>query len=261
MEHNKFLAFANVLADEAKIIAKKYFRNQSAKALNKSDNSPVTIADREIEERIRSLIKESYPKHSIFGEEMGETKGSSSYKWYIDPIDGTSSFITGKPLFTTLICLTCKGNPILSIIDQPILSERYIAITNEPAILNNGIIKTSKCTYLNEAKLSTTSPILFSEGEVKKFNLLRRKCDFQLYGGCFYGGDAYQYARLAAGDIDLVLEAGLKPYDYLSLIPIVEQSGGVITNWKGGELDGYSEGQVLASANMSLHKQALEIIK
>lgn len=261
MEVNEMIDFANDLANEARIIARKYFRSNNVKALEKSDESPVTIADTEIEARIRSLIEINYPEHSIHGEEMGESQGNSAYKWYIDPIDGTSSFITGKPLFTTLICLTLNDEPVLSIIEQPILGERYIATRDSHTLFNQDKIFTSKCYNLPAAKLSTTSPFLFSKEERSAFDLVRKECSFQLYGGAFCGGDAYQYARLAAGDIDLVMESMLKPHDYFPLILIVKQAGGVITDWYGKELTANSNGEVLASANRELHNKVLKILK
>lgn len=258
MSLNEFKNFADDLANEARIIAKRYFRNSNA--FSKQDTSPVTIADTEIEARIRSLIEINYPEHAIYGEELRESKGNSSYKWYIDPIDGTSAFITGKPTFTVLLCLTYNDEPILSVIDQPILGERYVALKNSQTTMNNEIIKPSSCIKLSEAKLSVTSPYLYDEADSVKLDLLRKQCNFQAYGGCFCGGDAYQYARLAAGDIDIVFESGLNLYDFYSLILIVQKAGGVITDWRGNKLNSKSEGRVLACSNPILHKEVLRVI-
>ncbi|MBT4879031.1 MAG: histidinol phosphate phosphatase [Alphaproteobacteria bacterium] len=258
--NDKLFAFAHNLADIAGSITKKYFRSHNIENFAKNDQSPVTIADTEIEAALREEIFNKYPEHGVCGEEFGNVEGISPYKWYIDPIDGTSSFISGLPVFTNLIALLYKNEPILGIINQPILNERYSGGEAYEASLNQVRIKARKVTEISEAILSTTSPYLLSKNGMKILDIIRAKTKFQKYGGVFCGPDSYQYAMLASGYIDIILEEGLKPHDFLALVPIIKASGAVITDWQGKEVNELSKGEVLACSNKALHRKILELI-
>ncbi|MQL82611.1 hypothetical protein Taro_015114 [Colocasia esculenta] len=263
-EMDRFVEVGNALADAAGEVIRKYFR-KSFEILDKDDLSPVTIADRAAEESMVSIVLENFPSHAIFGEENGWRcrEMSADYVWVLDPIDGTKSFITGKPLFGTLIALLYKGKPIVGIIDQPVLRERWIGITGRRTTLNGGEVCTRQCNDLSKAYLYTTSPHLFSEDAEEAFVRVRNKVKVPLYG-C----DCYAYALLASGFVDLVVESGLKPYDFLSLIPVIEGAGGTITDWKGQDL--YWEASpdsiatsfnVVAAGDPRLHQKTLESLQ
>ncbi|PKA63895.1 Bifunctional phosphatase IMPL2, chloroplastic [Apostasia shenzhenica] len=205
-EMERFVLVANEMADAAGEVIRKYFR-QSFEILDKDDFSPVTIADRDAEESMVSIIMENFPTHAIFGEENGWRckEKSADFVWVLDPIDGTKSFITGKPLFGTLIALLHKGKPIVGIIDQPVLKERWIGMNGRKTTLNGQEISTRTCGKLSQAYLYTTSPHLFLGEAEAAFGRVRNKVKVPLYG-C----DCYAYALLASGFVDLVIESGLK---------------------------------------------------
>ncbi|XP_057966174.1 bifunctional phosphatase IMPL2, chloroplastic [Malania oleifera] len=261
---DRFVHVANELADAAGEVIRGYFRRRF-EILEKDDLSPVTIADQAAEESMVSIILENFPSHAIYGEEKGwrSEEKSTDFVWVLDPIDGTKSFITGKPLFGTLIALLHKGKPILGIIDQPVLRERWIGISGRKTTLNGQEVSTRTCAKLSEAYLYTTSPHLFSGNAEEAFARVRSKVKVPLYG-C----DCYAYALLASGFVDLVIESGLKPYDFLSLIPVIEGAGGVITDWKGRQLywEASSDSRptsfnVVAAGDEQLHQQAVDSLQ
>ncbi|XP_020251499.1 bifunctional phosphatase IMPL2, chloroplastic-like [Asparagus officinalis] len=263
-EVDGFVAVANKVADAAGDVIRKYFR-QPFDVLHKDDLSPVTIADRDAEESMASIILEKFPSHAIFGEENGWKckEESADYVWVLDPIDGTKSFITGKPLFGTLIALLHKGKPIVGVIDQPILKERWIGMNGRRTTLNGREISTRECSKLSQAYLYTTSPHLFNGEAEEAFARVRNEVKVPLYG-C----DCYAYALLASGFVDLVVESGLKPYDFLSLVPVIEGAGGSITDWNGNKLTWEASADsratsfnVAAAGDPQLHKQALEVLQ
>ncbi|KAF3329038.1 bifunctional phosphatase IMPL2 [Carex littledalei] len=254
---------AHSVADVAGKVLRKYFR-QRFDIIDKDDLSPVTIADREAEESMVSLILDKFPSHAIYGEEHGWRckEESADYVWVLDPIDGTKSFITGKPLFGTLISILHKGKPIIGIIDQPILRERWVGIDGKITTLNGREISTRTCSVLSQAYLYTTSPHLFSGEAEEAFARVRNKVKVPLYG-C----DCYAYALLASGFVDLVVESGLKPYDFLALVPVIEGAGGTITDWKGNRLSWQASPQshptsynVVAAGDAMVHKEAIEAL-
>ncbi|AUR52664.1 inositol monophosphatase family protein [Aquella oligotrophica] len=249
------IEFANYLADEAGKISKKYFRNK-IEIETKSGEYPVTIADREVELHLRSLICTNYPDHRIIGEEFANHDGNSEYTWVIDPIDGTVGFSTGKPTYTTLIALLKKDSPMYGIIDQPINQERFSGKTGEKAYLNRQIISTAEQSVLNNARLNATTPYMFTtDYEQSKFELLRKQVRVTSFGG-----DAYAFGLLAAGHIDIIMEADLQYYDIAALIPIITAAGGIISDWQGKTLTKDFNGQCLACANLQLQQQVLNLI-
>lgn len=247
-------AFAESLATGVRQVSRRWFRH-TLQVDTKADESPVTIADREVEAALRRHIAERFPEHGILGEELGRSHVDAEYVWSLDPIDGTRSFITGHPLWGTLIALLHRGTPVLGVIDMPVLDERWIGIAGEPTRLNGARCHTSDRRRLADASLYSTSPDLFRDLESVAFERLSRAVHMRRFGG-----DCYSYALLASGHVDLVLETDLQPYDYLALTPVIEGAGGTITDWSGRALDMRSDGRVLAAANAELHAQALAVV-
>lgn len=241
-------------ADAVREVTQKYFRS-SFEVEKKDDLSPVTIADRQSEKAIRAIIEETFPEHGIYGEEFGNVRTDAQYVWTLDPIDGTQSFVTGRPLFGTLIALLRDNRPVLGIIDMPALDERWIGCDGAPATYNGEAVTTRDCGGLENAWLSTTSPQMFEGGDSAAFEALRK----QIWR-TQYGSDCYAYGLLANGGLDLVVEASMQPYDYCALVPVVEGAGGVISDWQGNPLGMHSDGRVLAAANASLHAAAMDIL-
>lgn len=246
--------FAEFLADEAAKITRPLFRRAAAET--KPDSSLVSEADRKAEAVMRTLIANNYPHHGIHGEETGVSGQGAEYCWFLDPIDGTSSFLTGRPIFGTLICLARKGKPIIGLIDQPVTDERWLA-AEKSCTLNNKAVKTRECSFAGEAVIGTTSPLIFSEAEYRSFQSAAA-----LTKAVIFGGDCYLYAQLAAGFLDAVIESGLKPHDFAALIPVVENAGGVITDWEGKPLSlSNQSARVLAAGDMRTHRQLMELLK
>lgn len=215
---------------------------------------PVTEADREAERVMRGLIRERYPDHGITGEEWPDEPGTSAYRWSLDPVDGTGSFICGLPTWTTLIALLEDGAPVLSVIDAPVLDETYIGGAGGAWLTCQGQrsqLRTNGCTRLSHARLSTTDPFLLDDPAT--FERIRRSVRVTRYGH-----DGYGYARLAAGSLDLVIESGLKPHDYNALIPVVRAAGGHIGDWTGGS--DFARGRVVAAATRLLYDETVELL-
>ena len=246
------LGFANRVADDAGRIAMGHFR-QGLAVEHKGDDSPVTIADREIEAFIRARIAETFPGHGIYGEEEGVENIDRRHVWVVDPIDGTKSFITGHPLFGGLLALLEDGAPCLGQIDMPATGERWCGVAGRVSTLNGKPCRTSGRTTPEGATAYTTDPLLFTGPKAAAFEMLRASTRL-----IRFGGDCYSYALLASGHCDLVLETGLEPYDYLPVVQVIRGAGGVITDWRGNPLGVESNGDVLASATPELHDAMLK---
>lgn len=240
------LALAQALADAAGAILRRYFRQPIA-VDEKADRTPVTAADREAEAAMRQLIADAFPEHGILGEEMGASRAEADWVWVLDPIDGTKSFISGIPLFGTLIALAHRGRPVLGVIDQPVLRERWIGAAARPSTLNGAAIRTRACADLAHATLYATAPEMFAGADATAFQRLQSAVKLTRYGA-----DCYAYAQLATGFIDLVVERDLKPYDFCALAPIIAGAGGSITDWQGSALDLGSDGRVIACGDARL---------
>lgn len=251
---DSFVAFAHRLADAGGAVIRRYFRTP-VQVDDKPDETPVTIADREAEATMRRMIAASFPEHGIVGEEEAPVRRDAEWVWTIDPVDGTKAFISGKPLFGTLIGLCQQGAPRLGIIDQPVLGERWTGIAGRPSTFNGAPIATRACPALKLASLNATSPDMFTGDDAVRFERLRRAVKLAMYGG-----DCYAYALVAAGFIDLVAEAGLKVYDYCPLVPVIEGAGGVITDWDGRPLGLSSGGHAIAAGDKALHAAALKTL-
>ncbi|MAF49695.1 MAG: histidinol-phosphatase [Rhodospirillales bacterium] len=248
---DQFIALAEALADIARPIVKGYFRSGTAIS-DKQDASPVTEADRAAETAMRERITETFPEHGILGEEFGPERADADYVWVLDPIDGTKAYVTGKPLFGTLIALTHEGRPIVGVIDQPILDERWLGARGRASTYNGETISTRAAASLADAWLYATSPDMFEGPDADAFARLSGNAKHALYGA-----DCYAYGLLASGYTDLVCEASLKPYDYCAHVPIIEGAGGVITDWSGAPLRIDSDGRVLAAGDGETHQAAL----
>ncbi len=239
----RFLTFADTLADAAREAILPYFRADHAIVHKGGDRfDPVTDADRAAERVMRELIARAFPDHGVLGEEFAETEGTSPYQWVLDPIDGTRAFIAGLPTWGVLIGLSYNGQPIIGIMDQPYLDERYRgwnAGANVTTRSHTRTLKTRACTALDEAILSTTDQNLFVGDEADAFARVRDATRLTRYGF-----DCYAYAMVAAGHIDCVVESGLKTFDIQALIPIVTGAGGGVCAWNGG--NAAQGGQVLA---------------
>jgi len=248
------VTLAGALADLARPIIIAHFRTGTAIS-DKADASPVTEADRAAEAAMRTAIIDAFPDHGILGEEFGPENTDADYVWVLDPIDGTKAFVTGKPLFGTLIALCHQGRPIIGVIDQPILDERWLGAAGRRSTLNGAAISTRAAT-LKDAWLYATSPEMFEGTAAEAFARLRLNVKHTLYGA-----DCYAYGLLGAGHTDLVCEASLKPYDYCAHVPIIEGAGGIITDWSGGALGIASDGRVLAAGDGATHAAALKCLQ
>jgi inositol-phosphate phosphatase / L-galactose 1-phosphate phosphatase / histidinol-phosphatase len=249
-----FLALAVRLADAARAEIRPRFRKPVA-IEEKADLTPVTVADRAAEAAMRSLIETHFPGHGILGEEFGRLREDAEYVWVLDPIDGTKSFISGVPLFGTLIALTQDRRPILGIIDQPISRERWVGAVGRPTMLNGAPVRCRACPTLTAATLFATTPEMFKGVDAACFAKLSAAVKMTRFGA-----DCYAYGLIAAGFIDLILEASLKPYDFCAMVPIVEGSGGLATDWRGAPLDLHSEGRVLVAGDRRTHQAALSLL-
>jgi inositol-phosphate phosphatase/L-galactose 1-phosphate phosphatase/histidinol-phosphatase len=249
-----FLALALRLADAAAAEIRPHFRNL-ATVEEKPDLTPVTIADRAAEAAMRTLIEAQFSDHGILGEEFGEVRGDAEYVWVLDPIDGTKSFISGVPLFGTLIALARGRRPILGIIDQPISRERWVGASGHPTTLNGAKIRCRACSGLAAATLFATTPDMFEGEDAGCFARLSAAVKLTRFGA-----DCYAFGLVAAGFVDLVLEASLKPYDFCAMVPIVEGAGGVATDWRGTPLDLASDGRILVAGDPWAHEAALSLL-
>ncbi|HET6467033.1 MAG TPA: histidinol-phosphatase [Geminicoccaceae bacterium] len=248
----EFLPLAHAMADAAAAVQRRWFRTPFL-IERKADLSPVTIADREAETAMAELIRRHHPDHGILGEEHGTTGRDAEFLWCLDPIDGTKSFVCGRPMFGTLIALLHQGRPVLGIIDQSILRERWVGLQGGSTTLNGTPIRVRDCAGLDEAVLFATSPQMFTRpGEAEAFRRVESTVRLTLFGG-----DCYGYGLLAAGFADLAVEAGLQTYDFMALIPVIEGAGGRLTDWQGRALGLDSAGQVIAAGDARAHEAAL----
>jgi myo-inositol-1(or 4)-monophosphatase len=254
-----FATFVDKLATLAGEAIRPFFRTTLG-VQNKSGAGgfdPVTEADRAAETAMRALIRKTFPAHGIIGEEFGDERADAPYVWVLDPIDGTKSFIAGMPAWGTLIGLLKEGEPVYGMMHQPFIGERFTgdgatARYRGPAGERKLSVRT--CNALKEAILYTTSPLLMSKDERTLFGKVEQAAQLSRYGG-----DCYAYCMVAAGYVDLVVEAGLKPHDVLPLIPIIEGAGGIVTSWDGGPAT--KGGRIVAAGDKRVHEQALKLLQ
>ena len=241
---------ATQMISKSRPIIAQYFR-QKPDISQKSDSTPVTIADQQVESILRQEISAHFPQHNIIGEEHDNIDHASSMTWVIDPIDGTRAFSCGNPMFGTLIAVLDDGVPVVGVIDLPMLDQTWLGVIGQATVLNGKPVQISGTTDLIQARLTTTSGHALGD-DYPRFEQLSNRA---MVTG--YGGDCANYAHLASGWCDLVAESNLNAYDIMAVIPVIQGAGGVITQWDGQAitLDGY-DGTALASASPILHDRA-----
>jgi histidinol phosphatase-like enzyme (inositol monophosphatase family) len=259
-----FAEFVDRLAQASSEVILPFFRT----AIGAEDKSaggifdPVTEADRAAEAAMRRLINGTFPAHGIIGEEYGKDRPDADYVWVLDPIDGTKAFISGLPTWGTLIGLMHRGRPVYGMMSQPFTRERFFgdgasAGWRGPALASQEnatrSLRVRACESLRQATLMTTSPKMFDAAEAPAYQRVEERVRLARYG-C----DCYAYCALAAGFVDIVVEANLKPHDIVALIPIIEGAGGVITTWDGG--DAAKGGRIVASGDKRAHEEALALL-
>ncbi|MBY8828464.1 histidinol-phosphatase [Hephaestia mangrovi] len=246
--------FADRLADAAGAAIRPYFRADHGLE-TKPDQSPVTLADRAAEQAMRALIRAERPDDGIQGEEFGIHEGTSGRTWVLDPIDGTRAFISGRPIFGTLIALLIDQWPMVGVIDQPIIGERWLGVIGRETLFNGAPATTRRCRALDEALLATTSPALFDDAQLHAFEHLDAAVRSTVLGG-----DCYNYGCLASGHLDVVVEAGLKLHDFAALVPVVEGAGGRMCDWQGEPLTADSKGEVIAAGDPARVEEIIDAL-
>ncbi len=242
----EIIAFANSLAEKSGEIIQRYFRTDF-EVESKSDLSPVTIADKEVEKTLREMIESAYPQDGILGEEYARKESQSGRTWVVDPIDGTKSFMIGRPTFGTLIALCEDDKPVMGVIDQPILKERWVG-TLEQTTMNGKPVKTRKCPSLHDARVCSTTPMMFDNlsDYGRAYHL------FEKPPRMAWGGDCYMYGLIASGWMDIAFEQNLSAHDFAALVPVIKGAGGHISDWRGDELTLNSAGKVIAVGDPEL---------
>lgn len=253
-----FSAFIEQLATASGETILPFFRTSLGVENKKTgqDFDPVTEADRAAEAAMRRLITSNFPQHGIVGEEFGSERPDAEYVWVLDPIDGTKSFIGGFPVWGTLIALLHNGRPAFGMMHQPYIRERFTG--DNGAARYRGPsgerrLSVRRCAMLNEATLYTTTPLLMNDAERELFGRVEKNVRLSRYGG-----DCYAYCMLAAGHVDLVIEAGLKSYDIAALVPIVTGAGGIVTTWDGGPA--HNGGNIIAASDPRVHEAAMKLL-
>lgn len=260
---SELIILAERLADIGGAVVRPAFR-QIVTASAKPDSTLVTEVDLAVERAIRAQLELERPDDIILGEELGSSPSSlrsslkdgkgSGLTWVIDPIDGTTSFMSGRPTFVLLIGVLHDGLPLLGLIDQPILRERWIGASGWDTSCNGQAVTTRECSQLSQAILSATTPSMFAVED-------RFVCVTESVRATVYGGDGYAYGLLASGYQDLIIESGLKLHDFAALPPIITGAGGAITDWHGAPLTAKSDGRVIAAGDSRVHSQALRVLQ
>ena len=250
---------AHTLADVARVETMRHFRT----AISTEDKNapgtrfdPVTVADRACELAMRAILAAERPDDGILGEEFGTTAGTSGLQWVLDPIDGTRGYISGTPTWGVLISVADVTGPLFGIIDQPFIRERFeggFGIARVIGPMGEVALRTRSARSLAEAIILSTFPEIGTPADLAGFRAVAACAKLTRYGM-----DCYGYALLAAGQVDLVIEAGLLPYDIQAPIAVIQAAGGIVTNWQGGPCT--QGGRVLAAANPAVHAEALELL-
>lgn len=251
------LALIVAAAVAAGRIALDYWRGSFRSWDKDAGAGPVSEADLAVNTALETRLRAARPGYGWLSEESPDDPArlAAARTFIVDPIDGTRAFISGNPLWGTLLGLLHRGRPVLGLIDIPMMAERWLGAAGSPARLNGEPCRTRQCTELDQAILYATSPDIFEGADLGAFDALARSVRMRRYGG-----DCYSYGLLASGHVDLVVEAGLQPYDYLALMPVIEGAGGVITDWSGQPLGLASQGRVIAAATPQLHREAMRVL-
>jgi histidinol-phosphatase len=260
MASSDLIAFANRLADVSGAVIRPFFRQRIEVAHKPGRHAfdPVTEADRNAERALRDLIARERPDDAILGEEYGEKKGASGYRWVLDPVDGTRAFITGRYEWGSLIALEKNEVPVLGILDQPVLGERFIGVNGRSHLMQAGAhtpLTVRACPDLGEAVLCSTDPSAYmDEAQQAGFAAVKSKARLTRYLG-----DCYIFAMLAMGFIDVIVEGSLSHWDVAALIPLVQGAGGSVSNWQGAP---WRDGDaLLASGDARVHAQAVALLR
>jgi histidinol phosphatase-like enzyme (inositol monophosphatase family) len=257
MDLDALVAAATEAAEAAGAAIRPHFRSGLAADL-KSDESPVTLADRAAEQAMRAVLAARFPDHGILGEEFGRQHADRRFRWVLDPIDGTRAFITGRPIFGSLIALLDGETPIIGLIDQPVTGERWLGVAGHPTRFTGPFGGAAGCrprAGIAEAELSATAPEMFDADESASFRRLAgavRRVS--------WGGDCYAYGLLALGQIDIVAESGLQMWDWAALVPVIEGAGGRMTDWAGNKLRGEGRARALAVGDPCLLETASRLL-
>ena len=250
-----FIAFAGELADANGEHARGYFQTPF-EVVHKADNSPVTVADKDGEELMRRMIRERFPAHGIMGEEFAPEGEDAEYVWLLDPIDGTAAFVAGMPMFGMLITLLHHRQSILGVIDHPALRQRWIGARGHATTFDGKPAQVRPCERLEDAVLHCAGPNYLFGADRERFLALSDRVRLVTYGGFAYG-----YGLLAAGFCDLVVDGGMKPHDYMPMLPIVEGAGGLVTDWHGERMTWGSMEEIVVAGNRALLDQALDALR
>ena len=247
----ELIPFARELADASAAIIRQYFRTEYI-VESKSDDSPVTIADRKAEETMRQLIVKRFPEHGILGEEFGHYQPDAEYQWVLDPIDGTKAFVSHSYLFGTLIALLKEGRPVLGVINHPLLNDFLVGM-NGQTWLNNRRVQIRACHRIEDAiLLSSPYWTVFDYQNGPAFELLSKRV--QRHNNW---GDCHGYYVLAAGGADIMADPIMNPWDLLALIPIIEGAGGVITDWQGNDA---ATGESIVATGGAIHDEVIRLL-
>lgn len=253
-----FVDLAGRMADRARATILPHFR-AGVTIETKADESPVTIADREAERVMRELIEAEFPEHGIEGEEWGAKSGAGEWVWYLDPIDGTKSFICGIPLFGTLIGLYRNGKPVLGVIDQPYTRERWLGVTGRQSTFNGKEISVTSCPSLDKARFFTTGMDYYDPVQAEGVNRLKTSVSQTRYSA-----DCYGFAMVAEGAADISAEGHLHEYDVAAVVPVIEGAGGIVTDWDGAPIRFERQGDIaniIACGDEGIHKAALKLLQ
>jgi histidinol phosphatase-like enzyme (inositol monophosphatase family) len=256
LKTDELALFLARMTDLSRPIIDTYFR-ALPDVMTKADSSPVTIADRLVEQALRAAIAAQFPDDMIMGEEFGsdDIAGKSAYKWVIDPIDGTKAFVSGKPAFGTLVGITHNDRPIAGLIDMPVLDETYIG-TADGSVLNGNRLTASKVTKIADANIATTSPEAFSAHGLAAFNKISTQAKITNYGG-----DCHNFALLAAGFIDAVIEDSLAPHDIMGVVQVMRGAGAIVSDFDGNDIDLATTSSLICAGTAELHKDIVALIK
>ena len=251
---DSWIDVAGAAADAARGVIRGAYRRAGA-VESKGDGSPVTAADLEAEQAMRAAIAAAFPADGIRGEEMPERNAGAETVWVLDPIDGTRSFITGKPVFTTLIGVVHRGVPVVGLIDQAITDERWLGARGRATTWNGAPARVRACADLARAAMYTTGTEWYGPEERARFDHLRDRVGMTLFSA-----DAYAFGLLASGQIDLAIECRLAPHDFAALAPVVEGAGGILTDWQGRPPDPAGLADILAAGDPRVHEAAMAVL-